>query len=103
MGESMLGWTGEAPGEHVVGFLSSYFGLTASVPAVLITTVETTDASLIGARLVDPIAKFSQTAVQRRFGLAIQRPSGGRAVASKLLPLIHDLPRDSLPCLRQPA
>jgi uncharacterized protein YkwD len=101
MAETMLGWTGEPPGEHVVSFLSSYFGLTASVPAVLITTVETTDASLIGARVVDPIAKFSQNTVQPRFGLAIQRLSGGRADASKLVLLMQDLQVDIQPIPRQ--
>src|SRR5260370_28457838 len=101
MAESMLGWTGDAPGEHVVSFLSSYFGVTAPVPAVLITTVETTDASLIGGRLVDPIAKFSQKAVQPRFGLAVQRLSGGRAESSKLVLLMQDLPVDIQPIPRQ--
>src|SRR5258707_11399252 len=101
MAETMLGWTGEAPGEHVVSFLSSYFGLTAPVPAVLITTVEPADASLIGGRLVDPIAKFSQKAVQPRFGLAIQRLSGGRVDSSKLVLLMQDFPLDIQPIPRR--
>jgi uncharacterized protein YkwD len=101
MAETLLGWTGEAPGEHVIGFLSSYFGLTAPVPSVLITTTETSDPTLIGARLVDPIAQFSQKAVQPHFGLAFQRLSGGRSEASKLALVMQDVPVDVQPIPRR--
>src|SRR5262249_8757410 len=72
MADALMGWKGGAPDEHVIAFLSNYFGLTASVPSVLITTLDTNDQSLIGARLVDPVWKFVQAgAIQPRFGLAV--------------------------------
>ena len=101
MADTLLGWKGDAPDDHVITFLSNYFGLTAPVPAVLITTIDTNDPNLIGARLVDPVWKFSQTAVQPRFGLAVQRTSAGRAELSKIVLLMQDAPVDIQPFPRK--
>ena len=102
MAETLLGWTGDAPGEHVIGFLSAYFGLTAPVSSVLITTTQTVDQSLIGARSVDPVAKFSQTAVQPHFGMAVQPLTGaGRAENSKIVLLMQDALVDVQPIPRK--
>jgi len=101
MADTLLGWKSGAPDEHVIGFLSNYFGLTAPVPSVLITNIETNDPSLIGARLVDPVWKFSQTAVQPHFGVAVQKISSGRSELSKIVLLMQDAPVDIQPIPRK--
>jgi len=101
MADTLIGWKGAAPDDHVLAFLSTYFGLTAPVASTLLTTIDTNDPNLIGARLVDPVWKFSQTAVQARFGLAVQRTSAGRAELSKIVLLMQDAPVDIQPFPRK--
>jgi len=101
MADTLMGWKGAAPDEHVIAFLSNYFGLTASVPSVLITTIDTNDQNLIGSRLVDPVWKFSQTAVQPHFGVAVQKMSSGRTELSKIVLLMQDAPVEIQPFPRK--
>jgi uncharacterized protein YkwD len=71
--DTLLGWEDkEQPGETVLRFVASYFGL-LTIPRVTITTLATEDPKNIAAPLLEPISSFATTAVQPRYGVASQR------------------------------
>lgn len=71
--DTLLGWEDkEQPGETVLRFVASYFGL-PTIPRVTITTLATEDPKNMSAPLLEPISSFASTAVQPRYGVATQR------------------------------
>jgi len=97
--DTLIGWDkAELPDETVVAFVSSYFGLTAPISRVIITTIESEDAKDIASRLVETVSSFGRTAAQPQFGLATQRQRKG---ATKLVLLMQDGPVDLDPLPRR--
>src|SRR5262245_1685734 len=97
--DTFLGWErSELPDETVVGFVSSYFGLTAPISRVIITTIESEDSKDIAGRLVNTVSDFGRTAAQPQFGLATQHQRKG---ATKLVLLMQDGPVDLDPLPRR--
>ena len=73
--EMLLGWEDAAaePPESLLNFISWSSGLPSRIPGSTTAVFETEEPKEIAARLAEPIARFSKTAIQPLYGVAMQR------------------------------
>ena len=75
--DTLLGWKSEnkneLPPEAVRSFLAQYFGITGTVRSILISDLESEDAKIIAAALVDPVVNFAATAQRPLYGMLTER------------------------------
>lgn len=83
--ETLLGWQGEnndTPPESVRAFLSSYFGLTNTIPPPILAPFDTDDSRVLADPLAEPLATFAEDAKVPRYGLVTERVKAGAITAA---------------------
>src|SRR2546428_906276 len=99
--ESLLGWGDEQqnPPESVVSFLAFHFGIPASIPRVVLATIDTEDPKDLAARLDEAVMQYVRTANgQVRYGLVTARGARG---GTKVSLAMQDPPVDLDPFPRK--